>query len=191
MEALAPGDLLLVVSGFGMQPLGPVKRALGRLLGDPDLRALTDRAYSLLAEVKRYTSTPTYQLSYLFGRHMIERLKSEVQAREAREFSAKRFHDTLIYGGTFLYPGDRRSPNGKLRLGYEVNPLAMLIEQAGDPGDGQPPDNGGDVSADSWRSHRKHFGTIRIATAGCTCTTRRAASTAATPATTAAPASSS
>ena len=40
-------------------------------------------------------------------------------------------HRTLIYGGTFLYPGDRRSPNGKLRLGYEVNPLAMLIEQAG------------------------------------------------------------
>jgi fructose-1,6-bisphosphatase I len=40
-------------------------------------------------------------------------------------------HRTLIYGGIFLYPGDRRSPNGKLRLGYEVNPLAMLIEQAG------------------------------------------------------------
>ncbi len=33
-----------------------------------------------LAEVKRYTSTPTYQLSYLFGRHMIEKLKAEVQA---------------------------------------------------------------------------------------------------------------
>jgi len=53
-----------------------------------------------LAEVKRYTSTPTYQLSYLFGRHMIEKLKSDVQAREGRDFSAKRFHDTLIYGGT-------------------------------------------------------------------------------------------
>ena len=35
-----------------------------------------------LAEVKRYTSTPTYQLSYLFGRHMIEKLKAEVEARD-------------------------------------------------------------------------------------------------------------
>ena len=40
-------------------------------------------------------------------------------------------HRTLLYGGTFLYPSDRKSPNGKLRLMYEVNPLAMLIEQAG------------------------------------------------------------
>ncbi|MGH2444767.1 MAG: DUF885 domain-containing protein [Candidatus Limnocylindria bacterium] len=53
-----------------------------------------------LAEVKRYTSTPTYQLSYLFGRHMIEKLKTDVAAREGADFNLKRFHDTLIYGGT-------------------------------------------------------------------------------------------
>ena len=40
-------------------------------------------------------------------------------------------HRTLMYGGVFLYPSDSRSPDGKLRLMYEVNPLAMLIEQAG------------------------------------------------------------
>lgn len=40
-------------------------------------------------------------------------------------------HRTLMYGGIFMYPGDRRNPDGKLRLMYEVNPLAMLIEQAG------------------------------------------------------------
>ncbi|MGZ8562786.1 MAG: DUF885 domain-containing protein [Candidatus Limnocylindria bacterium] len=61
-----------------------------------------------LAEVKRYTSTPTYQLSYLFGRHMIEKLKSDVQARDGRDFSAKRFHDTLIYGGTMPVSYARR-----------------------------------------------------------------------------------
>jgi hypothetical protein len=41
---LASGDLLVVVSGFGMQPLNPVKRALGRLLGDPDLTGTHERA---------------------------------------------------------------------------------------------------------------------------------------------------
>ncbi|MGZ8474741.1 MAG: DUF885 domain-containing protein, partial [Candidatus Limnocylindria bacterium] len=53
-----------------------------------------------LAEVKRYTSTPTYQLSYLFGRHMIEKLKAEVQRRDPANFELRRFHDTLLYGGT-------------------------------------------------------------------------------------------
>lgn len=61
-----------------------------------------------LAEVKRYTSSPTYQLSYLFGRHMIEKLKADVQAREGREFEVRRFHDTLIYGGTMPVSYARR-----------------------------------------------------------------------------------
>ena len=61
-----------------------------------------------LAEVKRYTSTPTYQLSYLYGRHMIERLKADVQRREGSRFDLRRFHDTLIYGGTMPVSYARR-----------------------------------------------------------------------------------
>ncbi len=53
-----------------------------------------------LGEVKRYTSTPTYQLSYLYGRHMIESLKADVERRMGPAFNLKFFHDTLIYGGT-------------------------------------------------------------------------------------------
>ena len=40
-------------------------------------------------------------------------------------------HRTLIRGGVFLYPPTVKNPNGKLRLLYEANPMAMLIEQAG------------------------------------------------------------
>ena len=40
-------------------------------------------------------------------------------------------HRTLLYGGIFAYPGDRNNPGGKLRLMYECNPMAYLIEQAG------------------------------------------------------------
>ncbi|MCB0525521.1 MAG: class 1 fructose-bisphosphatase [Saprospiraceae bacterium] len=40
-------------------------------------------------------------------------------------------HRILIQGGIFLYPSTRKYPKGKLRLLYECNPLAMLIEQAG------------------------------------------------------------
>mmetsp|Transcript_17456 Transcript_17456/g.43524 ORF Transcript_17456/g.43524 Transcript_17456/m.43524 type:complete len:89 (+) Transcript_17456:1270-1536(+) len=40
-------------------------------------------------------------------------------------------HRTLLYGGIFMYPGDKKNPNGKLRLLYECNPMAMITEQAG------------------------------------------------------------
>ncbi len=40
-------------------------------------------------------------------------------------------HRTLLKGGIFLYPGDKKNPEGKLRLLYECLPMAYLIEQAG------------------------------------------------------------
>jgi fructose-1,6-bisphosphatase I len=40
-------------------------------------------------------------------------------------------HRTLLYGGIFAYPGDKKNPSGKLRLMYECNPMAYLFEQAG------------------------------------------------------------
>jgi fructose-1,6-bisphosphatase I len=40
-------------------------------------------------------------------------------------------HRTLLYGGIYCYPGDSKNPNGKLRLMYENNPLAYIVEQAG------------------------------------------------------------
>jgi len=40
-------------------------------------------------------------------------------------------HRTILYGGIFCYPADSSNPKGKLRLLYECNPMAMLVEQAG------------------------------------------------------------
>ncbi len=40
-------------------------------------------------------------------------------------------HRNLIRGGVFIYPGTKKSKNGKLRLLYECNPVAFLAEQAG------------------------------------------------------------
>jgi len=40
-------------------------------------------------------------------------------------------HRTLLYGGIFLYPADKKSKKGKLRLLYEGFPMAMITEQAG------------------------------------------------------------
>jgi fructose-1,6-bisphosphatase I len=40
-------------------------------------------------------------------------------------------HRNLIRGGIFLYPGTKGKPKGKLRLLYECNPLAYMMEIAG------------------------------------------------------------
>ncbi len=41
------------------------------------------------------------------------------------------FHRNLLGGGIFCYPGNAQSPRGKLRLLYECNPLAFIVQQAG------------------------------------------------------------
>lgn len=41
------------------------------------------------------------------------------------------FHRNLLKGGIYIYPSTAKSPNGKLRLMYECNALAFVIEQAG------------------------------------------------------------
>jgi fructose-1,6-bisphosphatase I len=37
----------------------------------------------------------------------------------------------LLGGGIFAYPANKKTPKGKLRLLYEANPLAFIVEQAG------------------------------------------------------------
>ncbi|KAG6541608.1 hypothetical protein Mapa_017001 [Marchantia paleacea] len=44
------------------------------------------------------------------------------------------FHRTMLYGGIYGYPADKKSKNGKLRLLYECAPMSYLAEQAGGKG---------------------------------------------------------
>lgn len=62
----------------------------------------------------------------------------ESNKEEKRPYSARYigsliadFHRNLLKGGIYLYPATVKAPNGKLRLLYECNPMAFLIEQAG------------------------------------------------------------
>lgn len=53
-----------------------------------------------LAEVKRYTKTPTYPLSYLLGKHLLFQLQKEVQQHMGDAYSEKAFHNTLLQAGS-------------------------------------------------------------------------------------------
>ena len=61
-----------------------------------------------------------------------------VRQCKERHFSARYvgslvadFHRNLLKGGIYFYPATTKSPGGKLRLMYECNPLAFIVEQAG------------------------------------------------------------
>jgi uncharacterized protein (DUF885 family) len=51
------------------------------------------------AEVRRYTQTPAYPLSYLLGKHLILGLKKEIKEKMGSKFTERFFHDTLIANG--------------------------------------------------------------------------------------------
>jgi len=70
-------------------------------------------------------------------RRYIDWVKTHDQA-DSRPYSSRYIgsmvcdiHRTLMYGGIYLYPGDDKYPDGKLRLLYEANPLAFIVEQSG------------------------------------------------------------
>lgn len=52
-----------------------------------------------VAEVKRYTETPGYALSYLLGKHLILKLKEEVKQKMGDRFDERFFHDTITANG--------------------------------------------------------------------------------------------
>jgi fructose-1,6-bisphosphatase I len=70
---------------------------------------------------------PPY-LAAIRGRN--DATKRRVTARHIGSLVAD-FHRNLVQGGIFLYPVDRLSGRGKLRLLYECNPLAFIAEVAG------------------------------------------------------------
>ncbi len=79
-----------------------------------------------------YYSTNEGNFNRLGGRmqSVVTKLRSGHSLRYVGSLVAD-FHRNLLKGGIFLYPSDTKSPNGKLRLMYEANPLGFIAEQAG------------------------------------------------------------
>ena len=54
---------------------------------------------AVIAELKRYTATPGYQLSYLFGKFLILDLRDEVKEKLGDKYSDQFFHNTILESG--------------------------------------------------------------------------------------------
>ena len=123
--------MLVYTTGAGVHGF-TLDAALGEfLLSHPDMRIPEpcQRIYSV--------NEGNTMLWSLEQRRLVEHLKG-TDGDNPNPYSARYigsmvadFHRTLLYGGLFMYPADRKSPRGKLRLLYEAAPIAMIAEQAG------------------------------------------------------------
>jgi len=68
-----------------------------------------------VAEVKRYTFNPGYQLSYLVGKHLIQQLKKDVKRGLGEDYSDRLFHDTFLYAGSLPMKYMRQVFDQKIR----------------------------------------------------------------------------
>jgi fructose-1,6-bisphosphatase I len=110
------------VHGFTLDP------SIGEfILSHPDIRIPIPPARS-------YSVNEAYSVRWAPGvRAFVEHLKASGEGYSSRYIGSlvADFHRTLLKGGIFLYPADRKSPSGKLRLIYEASPLALIAEAAG------------------------------------------------------------
>ncbi|MEX0613683.1 MAG: class 1 fructose-bisphosphatase, partial [Pirellulales bacterium] len=111
------------VHGFTLDP------AIGAfVLSHPDIRMPAQGSLYSVNEANAGSFPSRY-------RRFLDWLKS---SPDGRTYSSRYigslvadFHRTLLKGGVFLYPPTVRFPQGKLRLLYEANPIALIAEQAG------------------------------------------------------------
>jgi len=77
---------------------------MGRMSFDDAVELLVREAgmerAGAIAEVKRYTYSPAYQLSYLLGKHLISELRTDVKRDLGKAYTDKFFHDTILYAGS-------------------------------------------------------------------------------------------
>src|SRR6202051_2276140 len=128
-----PATMMVVTVGKGTHGF-TLDREIGNfILTHPNFKIPTDTSeFAINTSNARFWEPP------------VHRYVSECQAGKtgdrARGFNMRwiasmvaEVHRILMRGGVFMYPKDTKDPgrSGRLRLLYEANPIAMLVEQAG------------------------------------------------------------
>ncbi len=120
--------MLVYSAGYGVHgfTLDPAVGAF--VLSHPNIRIPDQGKYYSMNEAHLDFCPEVYQ------RFVAQMRRGELGHRYASRYVGAMvadIHRTLLKGGVFLYPPSDDYPQGKLRLLYEANPIAFLIEQAG------------------------------------------------------------
>jgi len=128
-----PSVMLVVTMGRGVHGFTLDPEIGAFTLTHPDMRIPEDsREFSINTSNARFWEPPVQ-------RYVDECVKGRSGPRGA-DFNMRwiaslvaEVHRILVRGGLFMYPKDTKDPDkpGRLRLLYEANPMAMLVEQAG------------------------------------------------------------
>jgi fructose-1,6-bisphosphatase I/sedoheptulose-1,7-bisphosphatase/fructose-1,6-bisphosphatase I len=128
-----PSTQLVLTVGTGTHGF-TLDREIGNfILTHPGIRIPEETSeYSINASNRRFWEPPVARY--------VEECKAGKDGARGRDFNTRwvaslvaDIHRVLMRGGIYLYPRDQKEANrhGRLRLMYEGNPIAMLIEQAG------------------------------------------------------------
>jgi fructose-1,6-bisphosphatase I len=128
-----PTTLLVLTLGDGVHCFTLDREVGSFVLTEQDLRIPEDtKEFSTNMSNMRHWEAPM--------RRYIDELLAGKSGPRGKDFNMRwvasmvaDVHRILTRGGIFMYPRDAREPGkpGKLRLLYEANPMAMIVEQAG------------------------------------------------------------
>jgi fructose-1,6-bisphosphatase I/sedoheptulose-1,7-bisphosphatase len=128
-----PSTQVVITVGRGTHGF-TLDREIGNfVLTHPDIRIPEEGAdYLINASNRRFWEPPVQRY--------VDECKAGMEGPRGRDFNTRwvasmvaDVHRVLLRGGIYLYPRDQKEANreGRLRLLYEANPMAMLVEQAG------------------------------------------------------------
>ena len=128
-----PVAMLVLTLGAGVHGF-TLDREIGAFtLTHPDMRIPPGaREFSINASNRRFWQPPV--------RRYVEECVEGVAGPRGADFNMRwiasmvaEVHRILVRGGLFMYPRDSKDPSraGRLRLMYEANPMALIVEQAG------------------------------------------------------------
>ena len=113
------------VNGFTLDP------SIGEfLLTRPNLKIPEEGPMYSVNEADVEDFSPELQAFLRWLKRKDPETGKRIRARYIGSFVSD-FHRNLLSGGLYMYPATEDYPDGKLRLMYEANPMAFLVEQAG------------------------------------------------------------
>ena len=128
-----PCAMIVLTTGQGVHGFTLDRKTDAYTLTHPEMRVPEDtREFAINASNERFWEPPVLH-------YVNECIQGKAGPREV-DFNMRwvasmvaEIHRILVRGGLFMYPRDTKDPSkaGRLRLLYEANPMAMIVEQAG------------------------------------------------------------
>jgi fructose-1,6-bisphosphatase I len=122
--------MLVIAAGQGVHGF-TLDTGLGEYLLSHEAMTIPARGKVYAVNEGNYHKWPTGMQGYIDSLKVQDKSSGRPYSGRYSGCLVADVHRMLLSGGIYLYPGEVDKPEGKLRLLYEANPLALVVEQAG------------------------------------------------------------